>query len=171
MRSQTNSTRRLCLKDQVHWESSGPRTPASRPRPEPHRECADRARRLRRAAKRWPQQALGGPGRYGGKWKPAADRARAGKWPEPRRQELAPGGNEESGLVLRAGRQSSCGEGRRGGAGATGAAQALLTQSPWRSFSENRAAAQSHAGECHQSPASGRRLPVVPEGKAGGAGL
>lgn len=87
-----------------------------------------------------------------------------------RRQEIAPPGIEESGLLLRRGREAKLVLGReeRGGAGA---AEALLTQSPWCPFSENRAAAQSHAGECHQPPASGRRLPVVPEGKAGGAGV
>lgn len=68
---------------------------------------------------------------------------------------------KEPGGKARAGREG------RGGAGA---AQALL-QSPWRLLSENRAAAQSHAGKCHQPPAGGRRLPVVPEGEAGGAGL
>ncbi|XP_078188009.1 CXXC motif containing zinc binding protein isoform X3 [Callithrix jacchus] len=48
-----------------------------------------------------------------------------------------------------------------GGSGQRGAAPARLTQSLWPSPSENRAAAQSHAREHHQSPACGRGLPVV----------
>lgn len=61
-----------------------------------------------------------------------------------------PGGEERGGA----------GQGLGAGPGAVDAvALALL-------LSENCAAAQSHAGECHQPPASGRGLPVVPEGKA-----
>lgn len=79
-----------------------------------------------------------------------------------------PGGNERSGPALRrAGRLVPGGA----GLGPGRAAQARLLQLLWPSLTENCAAAQSHAGECHQPPALGRGLPVVPEGVASMAGV
>lgn len=78
------------------------------------------------------------------------------RWRGAQSRELTPGGS---------GRSEAWEAGLEPGGAEWGVARSETMPSACPAlFSENRTSAQSHTGERHEPSASGRRLPVVPEG-------